>query len=42
MGDIDNESILKNFTLEIKYAKSAFKTYPHRVAMETANNKEGK
>lgn len=41
MGDIDNESLLKNFTLEIRNAKSVFKTYPHRVALETAGYKEG-
>ncbi|XP_063709538.1 prominin-1 isoform X2 [Culicoides brevitarsis] len=40
MGDMTNESILKNFTAEIKHAKSAFKMYPQRVAQETANYKE--
>lgn len=41
MGDMENDSVLKNFTSEIKIAKSTFKMYPQSVEMETASIKEG-
>uniref|UniRef100_A0A336K270 CSON005264 protein n=1 Tax=Culicoides sonorensis TaxID=179676 RepID=A0A336K270_CULSO len=40
MGDMENESILKNLTLETQHAKSSFKIYSTLVVKDTKYNQE--